>query len=37
GLGLPIYIVLPVAIAAIFVGIQIIGKKVDEAEIELVE
>jgi Na+/H+ antiporter NhaC len=29
GLGLPVYIVLPVAIAAVFAGIQILGKKVD--------
>jgi Na+/H+ antiporter NhaC len=29
GLGLPVYIVLPVAIVAVFAGIQILGKKVD--------
>ncbi|MGL5694107.1 MAG: Na+/H+ antiporter NhaC family protein [Peptostreptococcaceae bacterium] len=32
GLGLPVYLVLPLAIAAIFIGIQILGKRVDEAE-----
>ncbi|WP_343009120.1 Na+/H+ antiporter NhaC family protein [Clostridium celatum] len=31
GFGLPIYIVLPVAILAVFVGVQIFGKKVEEA------
>lgn len=34
GFGLPIYIVLPVALIAVFVGVQIFGKKVDEATIE---
>lgn len=29
GLGLPIYLVLPIALIAIFVGVQILGKKVD--------
>ncbi|WP_027701925.1 Na+/H+ antiporter NhaC family protein [Metaclostridioides mangenotii] len=29
GLGLPVYLVLPVAIVAVFAGIQILGKKVD--------
>ncbi|WP_304340132.1 Na+/H+ antiporter NhaC family protein [Metaclostridioides mangenotii] len=29
GLGLPIYLVLPVSIVAVFAGIQILGKKVD--------
>ena len=32
GLGLPIYIVLPLAIGAIFVGVQIFGKRVDNVE-----
>ena len=32
GLGMPIYIVLPLAILAVFVGVQIFGKKVDEVE-----
>lgn len=31
GLGLPIYIVLPIALIAVFVGVQIFGKKVEEA------
>ncbi|RDY23778.1 Na+/H+ antiporter NhaC family protein [Romboutsia maritimum] len=35
GLGLPIYVVLPLAIIAIFAGIQIFGKRVDEVEVEL--
>ena len=35
GLGLPIYIVLPLALTAVFVGVQIFGKKVeDEVVIE---
>ena len=29
GLGMPVYIVLPVALAAVFIGIQIFGKSVD--------
>ncbi len=29
GLGLPIYLVLPIALIAIFIGVQIFGKKVD--------
>lgn len=29
GLGLPIYIVLPIALLAVFVGVQIFGKKVE--------
>lgn len=29
GFGVPVYIILPVAIFAIFVGIQVLGKKVD--------
>lgn len=29
GLGLPIYVVLPVALLAVFVGVQILGKKVE--------
>lgn len=37
GLGLPIYSITSGNSCYIFVGIQIIGKKVDEAEIELVE
>ena len=32
GLGMPIYIVLPLAILAVFVGVQIFGKKVDGVE-----
>ena len=34
GLGLPIYLVLPLSLGAIYVGVQIFGKKVDEATIE---
>lgn len=34
GLGLPIYLVLPLALVAVYVGVQIFGKKVDEAIIE---
>ena len=34
GLGLPIYLVLPIALVALYVGIQIFGKKVDEDTIE---
>ena len=34
GLGLPIYLVLPLALVAVYVGVQIFGKKVDEANIE---
>ena len=30
GLGLPIYIVLPLALIAVFVGVQIFGKKVED-------
>ena len=30
GLGLPIYIVLPLALTAVFVGVQIFGKKVED-------
>ena len=33
GLGLPIYIVLPLALVAVFVGVQIFGKRVDVEEI----
>ena len=29
GFGMPVYIVLPVALAAVFIGIQIFGKSVD--------
>ncbi len=29
GLGLPIYLVLPIVLIAIFIGVQILGKKVD--------
>lgn len=29
GLGLPIYLVLPIALVAVFIGVQILGKKVD--------
>ncbi|MGL5328085.1 MAG: Na+/H+ antiporter NhaC family protein [Peptostreptococcaceae bacterium] len=32
GLGLSVYVVLPIALVAVFVGVQIFGKKVDEAE-----
>ena len=35
GLGLPIYLVLPLAIVATFVGVQIFGKKVDNVELEV--
>lgn len=35
GLGLPIYIVLPLALVAVFVGVQIFGKRVDETCEEL--
>ena len=35
GLGMPIYIVLPLAILAVFVGVQIFGKKVDGVEAEV--
>lgn len=31
GFGLPIYIVLPISLIALFVGVQIFGKKVEEA------
>ncbi|MDU2673861.1 MAG: Na+/H+ antiporter NhaC family protein [Clostridium sp.] len=34
GLGLPIYLVLPLSLVAVYVGVQIFGKKVDEATIE---
>ena len=34
GLGLPIYLVLPLALVAVYVGVQIFGKRVDEANIE---
>ncbi|WP_414708137.1 Na+/H+ antiporter NhaC family protein [Romboutsia sp.] len=33
GLGLPVYLVLPLALVVIFVGVQIFGKKVDEEEV----
>ena len=33
-LGIPVYIVLPLAIVAVYVGVNILGKKVDEATIE---
>lgn len=33
GFGLPIYIVLPTALLAIFIGVQILGKKVDDVEV----
>lgn len=33
GLGLPVYLVLPIAVAAIFIGVQILGKKVDDEEV----
>ncbi|MGL5348427.1 MAG: Na+/H+ antiporter NhaC family protein [Peptostreptococcaceae bacterium] len=29
GLGLPVYFVLPIALAAVFIGVQIFGKRVD--------
>ncbi|MGL4911274.1 MAG: Na+/H+ antiporter NhaC family protein [Romboutsia sp.] len=32
GLGLPVYLVLPIALVAIFVGVQIFGKKVENEE-----
>ena len=31
GLGLPIYLILPVALLAVYAGVQILGKKVEEA------
>ncbi|MGX4600617.1 Na+/H+ antiporter NhaC family protein [Faecalimicrobium sp. JNUCC 81] len=34
GFGLPIYIVLPISILAIYVGVQIFGKTVDEEKLE---
>lgn len=38
GLGLPIYLVLPIALFAIFIGIQIFGKKVEvEENLEIIE
>ena len=37
GFGLPIYIVLPIAIIAIFIAVQLFGKKVDEFETENVK
>ncbi|WP_042275126.1 Na+/H+ antiporter NhaC family protein [[Clostridium] dakarense] len=37
GLGLPIYIVLPISIVAIYVGVQIFGKTVDEEKLEATE
>lgn len=33
GLGLPIYIILPLSIGAIFIGVQIFGKTVDEEKL----
>ncbi|SCI24899.1 Na+/H+ antiporter NhaC family protein [Romboutsia sp. 1001713B170207_170306_H8] len=32
GLGIPVYIVLPLAIVAVFIGVQIFGRKVDIVE-----
>ena len=32
GLGMPVYIVLPIALVAIFIGVQILGKTVDDVE-----
>lgn len=32
GFGVPVYIIIPVAICAIYVGVQILGKKVDDVE-----
>lgn len=32
GFGVPIYVVLPISIIAIYIGIQIFGKKVDDVE-----
>ncbi len=37
GLGLPIYIVLPLAIIAVFIGVQIFGKRIDVEEYEIKE
>ena len=38
GLGLPVYLVLPIALVATFVGIQILGKKVEtEESIEFIQ
>ena len=32
GLGMPVYLVLPIALGAIFIGVQILGKTVDDVE-----
>lgn len=38
GLGLPVYIILPIALFAIFIGVQIFGKNVETEEIvEIIE
>lgn len=34
GFGLPIYVVLPLALGAVFVGVQILGKRSDAEELE---
>jgi hypothetical protein len=31
GFGIPIYIVLPISLIALYVGVQIFGKKVEDA------
>ena len=31
GFGVPIYVVLPLSLIALYVGVQIFGKKVEEA------
>lgn len=33
GFGLPIYIVLPISLLAVFIGVQIFGKKVEDVEV----
>ena len=33
GFGIPVYIVLPLALVAVYVGVQIFGKKVEEAKV----
>lgn len=37
GLGLPVYLVLPLALVAVFVGVQLLGKRIEEADLELAE
>lgn len=35
GLGLPVVVVLPIALLAVFLGVQILGKRVEESDVEL--